>query len=255
MMDLYRVFASLYFIATRKGCLMIRHSSALGIVSVLALLLSLISAPSFADTIVNTLPVDTTGGYGGYWFGTSAFNDTYVVAERFTTYRDFSQITGEALLSTNFVTGGTNQFPTVSFSLVADNAGIPGSALSTTSVTLTNTAPTLYSMAFTNLILGDATSYWLVASSNAVGDPGQTGPATWVKSSAFYEGGQTALNLNGTWAEFLNFSTGFALFGTETGDPINNGSGPITVPEPSSLFLLGSGIAMLAGFRRKLPPA
>jgi hypothetical protein len=224
---------------------------------VVLVLMSSFSTTSFADTIVNTFPALSHPGFGADSFGTSASGDVRAVGEKFTTYREYSQITGEVLL---FNPGGPGYdlFPMVSFSIVADDAGIPGGILATTSFNLVNPNldPIKYDLAFSGLGLQDATNYWLVASSSAIGNT-----PSWVISTHFFESSQTAINRNGTWDEFIFNSAGFALFGTVNGDPIDNGLGPtpaFSTPEPSTLVFLGSSLALLAAWqwkRRGIPLA
>jgi hypothetical protein len=219
--------------------------------ALLTILLTLTSV-AHADIVVTTLSDPLPPFAGGDYIGTIV--DTYMVADEFTTYRQYGDITAQVEL---LPLGGIGS-PTLSFSIMADDNGTPGTTLDTTAVTLTNAAAALYTLTFSSsLILQDATSYWLVASSSAVDIV-----PIWVVTRDFTGG--ALLNLNGQWGgSAIPFSdrSVFAINGTTLGDPILNGDVPNlqaqpqaeSVPESASIELLLAGlttIGIAASFRR-----
>jgi hypothetical protein len=175
------------------------------------------------------------------------FTSSNTVGQIFKSFADYSQVTGAVTLST---TGSLSANASASFYVAIDSNGAPGVPLASADIVVTHSqSGTTYQLPFENLTLLDGQIYWLVASSSSffIAEPSKPvigSVPVWIQSTDW--GGPLALSANaGPW-ELVDRSTAFAMYGTETGNPIDNGSGVlghvISVSEPEIYAL------MLAGF-------
>lgn len=201
----------------------------------LAVLCSTVAWSAPPDVVFGNLGSNGTGSLDATNtdFGGGTQSDILVsLAQGFTTG------TSTNFLELKAVTLGlfSNDVPaTRTLSIYTDNAGVPGTALYTSSSqAVTSTGK--YTFSFPNSALSASTSYWIVPQ----------GPASWY------------FNLAGTQPTQHN-SSGWSYLGTKrilTEDPGNwiNSTGPYSVsvqavPEPSTYALAGIGIAA-AGLMR-----
>ena len=214
---------------------------------VFTVILSL-SAVGHAGTIYNVIPPPSTYGTGQ---GTgNLFSANFGYSGSFQTFRSYSNISGQIILSAN------GWSPEVTMSIAkASPTGEIGTILSSTSFTVVGSGPVgfgygipaIYDFEFTGLTLDDASTYYLVTSTTAVA----TGPGGVAGLPRAYQAVVSHSTRPFHYA-YPFASLAFAIFGTEIGDPIANG-GPVPVigtsiyaaPEPSVLWMLGIGLAVL----------
>lgn len=249
--------------------------SGLAYVSIGLILLSLAETCP-AGTILDQLGTAP----GGFWLGTIYSgpgagvepngSDNFIVAQTFQTDQSYSDVTAAVEMYWFIGNANPGPAPVVSFYIAADDSGVPGSALASVQVSVTNTNPTstpaLYSLDFQNLDLSARTNYWLVASSDAV-EYGlgyslccSGSVAIWNSSSSPASlADQLAFDQNSTGWVAQDGAEGLAaaIYGTPTSAPTGYPP-PIAIPpynsaapEPSPLPLFGTGIAVLLLARRQ----
>lgn len=126
-------------------------------------------------------------------------------------------------------------------SIYSDNAGVPGSALFTSSpVTVGNTGK--YTFTFSGATLSNNTSYWIVPEgpSSWYFNTGPASAPTEQNSSGYSYLGTKVLNTSSQWVD-----ADFAVYSTSI----------VAVPEPHAIVLAGIGGVMAAIVaRRRLSP-
>jgi hypothetical protein len=207
---------------------------------------------------------------GGFWVGSwdlsmegpnsGAGPDGFVhttVAQLFQSFADYSQVTAAMYIQPGYISGPT---PSVSFYLAPDNNGTPGTAIASTNVVLDtgNYLGAFYQIPFENMSLVDGQNYWLVASSDSVFSdfPIKGGSLPNLRLSNGWNGPMAWSQNSSPW-QFQNASFAFALYGTETGNPLDNGNTQPSVqiqqsiPEPETYAMMLAGLGLLGFMRRR----
>ena len=205
-----------------------------------------ILAPRAGATPILINPLATPNPTGGFAIGTTRDGETTLeAAQRFVLDADLAVLYAAVPLRSNGPA-------TISFQLAADNAGVPGTAISSAiafSMSPQFDLTQFYGMSFSGASLTAGNAYWLVATSPTVGNMPlwpTVGPST--EAGVWLAWMQDGL----AWNPVHNDSLALVLSDASEEEAITTGLATI-VPEPSTLLLSAGALGLVLGRRRRRP--